>query len=696
MAINVTCTGCQKGYSVPDQHAGKRFKCKQCGQPIQVPAAASEDDDDDFLKDLSEATTASRRSAPLPSLPPLPSQSARPQASANRKKAKSSSGSGNGPSVGKVIGIVFACFVGLGGLGIVVRVAATSSLSKDVAKWHSVPFDRGMTVKMPGKPKPKTIQTPDGPIQAKIFGRLSLAWMASTESWGLGADEVLEFDRDGAELARLEIANEILSRPQVQVATPVGAVEQINGHWAFRINANVKVERNKGTLYGYFVLLPTKVVHLEYVDATGTDQAAADRFFATLTVPPAENQSQVATPEDFANNSGGSHDAAGYEDAMNEDAMNEESMSNESVAEFNGFSAPPSGDPEMSSNVTLSGEAGSAPTMTPEQFEGFPSDFEFPEGEMSNGPPPTGGFNPLSFLPPAPPARPQDAVSYQQFRESFNTQLTQRGPAPQPFDDTPMQDGIRKLTYESDGLQLHGYEYRGDASSRNPKPAILFLHGGFASDPNEILVIKPFLDAGFVGFAPTYRGENGNPGEFSLFFNESTDAANAARWLASRRYVDKDHIYCIGHSAGGGIATLLSLIEDVPLRSTASVGGLYSPEAFQPGMGLPLPFTPSDDETRARTLFGNTPDMLRPHTAYIGLLDLPMITSVGQINADIAVNGGRQPLFKAEYIGGDHFASFEPAMLKYLAECQSDLNIDPQTTADPPAGKDRTNPFRRK
>lgn len=38
MPIDVTCPGCRKAYSVPDERAGQRFKCKACGTAVSVPA----------------------------------------------------------------------------------------------------------------------------------------------------------------------------------------------------------------------------------------------------------------------------------------------------------------------------------------------------------------------------------------------------------------------------------------------------------------------------------------------------------------------------------------------------------------------------------------------------------------------------------------------------------------------------------
>jgi hypothetical protein len=39
MSINVTCGACDKRYVLPDKLAGRKAKCKKCGQMIEIPAA---------------------------------------------------------------------------------------------------------------------------------------------------------------------------------------------------------------------------------------------------------------------------------------------------------------------------------------------------------------------------------------------------------------------------------------------------------------------------------------------------------------------------------------------------------------------------------------------------------------------------------------------------------------------------------
>ncbi len=49
MSIHVTCDHCGAGFSVKDEHAGRRGKCKKCGELVVVPAAESEPEPEGFV-----------------------------------------------------------------------------------------------------------------------------------------------------------------------------------------------------------------------------------------------------------------------------------------------------------------------------------------------------------------------------------------------------------------------------------------------------------------------------------------------------------------------------------------------------------------------------------------------------------------------------------------------------------------------
>ncbi|HCV72593.1 MAG TPA: aminopeptidase, partial [Agrobacterium sp.] len=65
------------------------------------------------------------------------------------------------------------------------------------------------------------------------------------------------------------------------------------------------------------------------------------------------------------------------------------------------------------------------------------------------------------------------------------------------------------------------------------KPAVLFLHGGNATGDGHWAMMKPYWEAGFVVLLPSFRGENGQNGNYSGFYDETADALAAATYLES-------------------------------------------------------------------------------------------------------------------------------------------------------------------
>ena len=64
MAIRLECGGCGKSYKLRDEVAGKRIKCKECGNPIAVPMNQDVDADDDFLTALDALTKEGSEAPP--------------------------------------------------------------------------------------------------------------------------------------------------------------------------------------------------------------------------------------------------------------------------------------------------------------------------------------------------------------------------------------------------------------------------------------------------------------------------------------------------------------------------------------------------------------------------------------------------------------------------------------------------------
>lgn len=259
-----------------------------------------------------------------------------------------------------------------------------------------------------------------------------------------------------------------------------------------------------------------------------------------------------------------------------------------------------------------------------------------------------------------------EGQTFEQWRDNFQTHLSTHGPAPQDYDHELPPPGVEEVRYPSAGRQLMAWVATPDGPG--PHPALLYCHGGFAFGASDLDVCQPFLDAGYVVMAPTWRGENGNPGDFELFFGEVDDARAAAQWLAKQPGVDTERIYAFGHSVGGGITAVLSLLEDVPVQITGSSGGIYDQTTFL-GWSDIVPFENTPGERSRRLLLGNIEYMQRPHIAYVGGQDVAGV-SVVEAAADEALAGGMSDMFEHHTIAGDHFTSLDPAMAMFLGEIE--------------------------
>jgi acetyl esterase/lipase len=166
--------------------------------------------------------------------------------------------------------------------------------------------------------------------------------------------------------------------------------------------------------------------------------------------------------------------------------------------------------------------------------------------------------------------------SYTNQWETFETELILKEKSFQNYGDfIDIKNDFKLVNYPSKGMQLKALLNTKHIDSSKKKPVIVYLHGGFALSYNQEENTKAFTDKGYIVFAPSYRGENGNPGNFELFMGEVEDAKAAINWIANQPYVDKDRIYVFGWSVGGGIALNLAFHDDLPIKLSASSAGLY-------------------------------------------------------------------------------------------------------------------------
>ncbi|MFN0196751.1 MAG: alpha/beta hydrolase family protein, partial [Planctomycetaceae bacterium] len=279
-------------------------------------------------------------------------------------------------------------------------------------------------------------------------------------------------------------------------------------------------------------------------------------------------------------------------------------------------------------------------------------------------------------------------TTYQKRFKNLQKKITKPMAAPQDWKLQFAPPGVEEVKYRSGQFDLPAWLAIPPGKEQQKNPAYVYLHGGNAFDILDYEFCKPALDAGFVVMVPMFRGENGNPGQYEALLGEADDAASAVQWLSRHDAVDPEKIYVFGHDFGGGIAGLLSLRDDVPIRHTGSCAGLYHDLSFYSwSLGEILPFPLGDKNERdLRLLTANLADMRRPHLAYVGKDDfnqLFLITAKRKIKELQVKRPDQSPMLQFEEIPGDHVSSLEEAIRRYVEFMKSDVGPNPQQPRPP-------------
>lgn len=162
--------------------------------------------------------------------------------------------------------------------------------------------------------------------------------------------------------------------------------------------------------------------------------------------------------------------------------------------------------------------------------------------------------------------------NYAKARKTFRTKLIKESVSPQKESMPTPPEGVQSVEFSSGKIKLRGWMNRFIDEDTTKHPAVLFLHGGFAFGREDWDMTQAFRDAGFIVLTPMLRGENGQSGNFTLFYDEIEDVLAAAEYLRKQPFIDKKHIYVAGHSVGGTLA-LLAAMTSKYFRAAASFSG---------------------------------------------------------------------------------------------------------------------------
>lgn len=178
------------------------------------------------------------------------------------------------------------------------------------------------------------------------------------------------------------------------------------------------------------------------------------------------------------------------------------------------------------------------------------------------------GLSAAALLPPSahanlsmPAVLPLAREDYAKARRQFQTHLLRKIAAPEKSTPLGTPPGATRVTYP--GGPNGSIELVAWLSQYEPgqtlKPAVLFLHGGNATGDGHWALMKPYWEAGFVVLLPSFRGENGQQGNYSGFYDETSDALAAASYLENLPGIDRGRLFLAGHSNGGTLSLLASM-----------------------------------------------------------------------------------------------------------------------------------------
>lgn len=175
---------------------------------------------------------------------------------------------------------------------------------------------------------------------------------------------------------------------------------------------------------------------------------------------------------------------------------------------------------------------------------------------------------------PIPDVPPLEKEDYGEARKRFHTNLLRKGPSPEQSPPLGTPAGARKVMYRggpNGSIELIAWISPYEPSVKL-KPAVLFLHGGNATGDGHWELMKAYWEAGYVVMLPSFRGENGQAGNYSGFYDETSDALAAASYLEELPGIDKSRFFLAGHSNGGTLALLASMTRKFRASAPISAG----------------------------------------------------------------------------------------------------------------------------
>ncbi|WP_027622925.1 alpha/beta hydrolase family protein [Clostridium lundense] len=241
--------------------------------------------------------------------------------------------------------------------------------------------------------------------------------------------------------------------------------------------------------------------------------------------------------------------------------------------------------------------------------------------------------------------------------QTFKSSFVKKAPSMDEYEKQAPPSYVSQVAYESNGLKLRAWVLN-DPKKGDKYPAVVFMHGGFAFDKWDWEVAEEYINRGYVVMTPMVRGENGNPGNFEYFYGEVRDCIAAGKYLANLPYVDKDNIFLMGHSAGGSLGVLASML-DSPYKAIATNGASYGTEIYFEQKKDRIPFEYNKDEIHIRSSYEYANSIKTPVYAFVGKED----TGILYLSKEFEKKAKKFNVpYKLTVIAGDHNGSLDEAI----------------------------------
>lgn len=249
-------------------------------------------------------------------------------------------------------------------------------------------------------------------------------------------------------------------------------------------------------------------------------------------------------------------------------------------------------------------------------------------------------------------------------RAAFRTRLTRRGPSPQPFTRFDLPEDARELTYRSSSLALRAWINGSSSTPTSPRKCALFLHSGFSFDRAHWAAAAVLRERGWLTMLPILRGENGQPGDFSLYYDEVDDVLAARAMLDELPEVDRSRVVVVGYSAGAVLAMLAAQM-GARFHKLVVISGWPELQPVLDWYPEYRVFAEGDPrEVRLRSPGKFAADLRDPMRVYFGSRERQLAPWARDLVTRARAHGVDA---ESIVVPGDHLHTFEPAMQHALA-----------------------------